>query len=308
MISFSRRKFIAATAAAVGAGLLVKNTGSFAAPLGRSIGLALNTLESELGKDLDGTLQTVAQIGFKQVQIASTPSRIKPVVLKQAIDNAGLSCHTTHYFTPLLFGNPQGAIERAHMFGSRYLICTTPWVADPSRLKKSGDPKQGFLELMQSLTLDDWKWNAERLNNIGEQVKSAGLQFGYHNHGFDFKLLDGKIAFDELLRMTDPELVAIELDCGWAANAGHNPADYLRRYGNRIHLLHIKDIKRNTPTTSFDMHSVEIGKGDIDWSEVFTAAKAVSIKDYFVEHEPPYEQPVMEMIKTSYDYLNQLTI
>lgn len=308
MISLSRRKFIAAATTAVGAGLLVKNTGSLAAPLGQTIGLALNTLESEFAQDLDGALRAAAQIGFRQVQIASTPSRIKPAVLKQAIDTAGLSCHTTHYFTPMLFANPQGAIERAQMFGSRYLICTTPWVADPSRRKKSDDPKQDFYELMQSLTLDDWKWNAEKLNKIGEQVKSAGLQFGYHNHGFDFKLVDGKIAFDELLRMTDPELVAIELDCGWAANAGHDPAEYLRRYPNRIQLLHIKDIKKTKPTTGFDMHSVEIGKGDIDWREVFTAAKAANIKGYFVEHEPPYEKPVMEMIKTSYDYLNQLSI
>lgn len=309
MISFSRRQFIAATTGVLAAGLLTKNTGAFAKPLDLPIGINLGTVETELEKDLDATLKTIAKIGYQQVQLPSTPSRINSETLKKAIDNAGLTCPTTHYFTRILFANPAAAIEKALAFGSRHLIATTPWVADPAtRLKTAGDSRQNFYDLMQALTLDDLKWNAEQFNKIGEQAKKAGLQFGYHNHGFDFRQIDGKIGFDELLRMTDPALVVVELDCGWAANAGVDPADYLRSYADRIQLLHIKDIKKTKPNTGFDMESVEIGKGDIDWRDIFKAAKKAKIQGYFVEHEPPYVRPVMDMIKTSYDYLNQLTV
>jgi sugar phosphate isomerase/epimerase len=102
------------------------------------------------------------------------------------------------------------------------MIVTVPWVADPSRFKP--DPQGGefalFLAVISGLTLSDWKWNAEQFNKVGEQVKKAGLQLGYHNHNFEWTEYDGVTAYDEFLRLTDPGLVKLELDCGWATVAG----------------------------------------------------------------------------------------
>ena len=55
-------------------------------------------------------------------------------------------------------------------------------------------------------TLDDWKWNADQFNKIGEPIKKAGLQLGYHNHNFDFRKIGDTTGYDEFLRLTEPSL------------------------------------------------------------------------------------------------------
>ena len=92
--------------------------------------------------------------------------------------------------------------------------------------------------------MDDWKWNAEQFNKVGEQVKKEGLQLAYHNHNFEWKSYDGVTGYDEFLRLTDPGLVKLELDCGWATVAGQDPVTYLTKYPKRYSLLHIKDFRK----------------------------------------------------------------
>ena len=65
-----------------------------------------------------------------------------------------------------------------------------------------------FAAVLRGLTLDDWKWNAEQFNKVGEEVKKAGLQLGYHNHNFEWKKFDngagGTVTgYDEFLRLGD---------------------------------------------------------------------------------------------------------
>ena len=67
----------------------------------------------------------------------------------------------------------------------------------------------------ESMTLDDWRWNADQFNRIGEQVNAAGMRFAYHNHMTEFRSENGVVFYDELLRLTDPTKVTMELDCGW---------------------------------------------------------------------------------------------
>jgi sugar phosphate isomerase/epimerase len=78
--------------------------------------------------------------------------------------------------------------------------------------------------------MDDCRWNAERFNEWGPKVKAAGMQFGYHNHTMEFATIDGLIPMKELLRLTDPELVTFELDCGWVTVGGGDPVGYLLEY------------------------------------------------------------------------------
>ncbi len=272
------------------------------------IGAQLFAIQNELEKDLHGTLQKIAAIGYSEVEAANVLSKASASMLKQALDSVGLNCRSAQFVTPMLLANPAAAIEIALALGIDYIISPTPWVADPTRRKNSGNHQQDFLDLMQSLTLDDWKWNAEQFNKVGEKIKAAGLQFGYHNHGFDFKVSDGKTAIEELLRLTDPDLVALEMDCGWVANAGYDPAEFLQCYAGRVQLLHIKDIRKKSPTTEFDIQSVAVGSGCIDWSRVFRVAKAADVKGGYVELEPPFVDPAFELFKRSYDFIGELKL
>ena len=185
----------------------------------------------------------------------------------------------------------------------------------PSALLEAGGKPDwdAMITKLKSLTLDDYKSIAEQCNQMGEQAKQAGLQFGYHNHNIEFKPFPGGTGYDELLRSTDPQLVKLELDCGWMSSAGFNPATYLAKYPDRYRMLHIKDFKL-TSKPSFGMwppespEPTELGRGNIDYKPIFSAAqKAGHIEWYYVEQEPPYkDMPVLEAIKVDYEYLHKL--
>src|SRR5207245_10746746 len=81
------------------------------------------------------------------------------------------------------------------------------------------------LKMLNGLTLDDWKWNAEQFNKLGEQVKKAGLQLGYHNHNFEFKKIGDTTGYDEFLRLTDPKLVALDRK-STRLNSSHGSISY----------------------------------------------------------------------------------
>lgn len=159
------------------------------------------------------------------------------------------------------------------------------------------------------MTLDDWRRNAARMNEVGARAAALGMRFAYHNHPAEFLAYDGKVAFHELLEHTDPALVAFELDLGWVAAAGYDPAHVLKEHGARIELLHVKDIatkERKPGTIAGDLTTVPIGKGSIDWPAVFAAAKAARIKSWFVEQEAPWVQPQLTALTDSIAYLRTL--
>ena len=169
-----------------------------------------------------------------------------------------------------------------------------------------------FRAMLNGLTLDDWKWNADQFNQVGGKIKKAGLQLGYHNHNFEFRKIGDTTGYDEFLRLTDPDLVCLQLDCGWMSVAGLDPVAYLNRYPRRYRLLHIKDFKKGfTPTQQLGAGEnapvpTELGRGYIDYRKIFAATKKGQIRSIFVEQEPPYkEMPALDAIKVDYAYLNQ---
>ena len=58
-------------------------------------------------------------------------------------------------------------------------------------------------------------------------MNAAGIKFGYHNHTAEFRAANGVVIYDEMLRLTDPAKVTMEMDCGWVIVGGKNPVDYL---------------------------------------------------------------------------------
>jgi sugar phosphate isomerase/epimerase len=306
----SRRGFLGALAAAPSASGFLKGS-----PLDLPIGLQLYTVGKEMDSDPAGTLKQVAAVGYKEVELSplgKTPAK----ELRKMLADAGLKNPSGHYMLPDLLTNLPARIDLAKEFGQEFMISTVPWVADPSRFKPDANAGEFalFLAVIQGLTLDDWKWNAEQFNRIGEQVKKAGLQFGYHNHNFEFKTYGDVTGYEELLRLTDPDLVKLEMDCGWVTVAGHDPVALLKKYANRYRLLHIKDFRAGfTPRTNLSPGgagapvATELGRGGIDYRKVFAAARKAQIRALFVEQEPPFQDmPALQAIKVDYDYLNNL--
>ena len=107
------------------------------------------------------------------------------------------------------------------------------------------------------------------MNKVGQQVKSAGMQFGYHNHGNEWKTIDGVLGYEKWLRSVDPKLVQLQMDLGGTVSSGHDPARYLEANPGRFCSLHAKDAKSGQPPAG----SLELGQRDVNWTRLFAASK-----------------------------------
>jgi sugar phosphate isomerase/epimerase len=138
-----------------------------------------------------------------------------------------------------------------------------------------------------------------------------GMRFGYHNHSAEFLAYERRLPMDEIVRLTDPANVVLELDIGWVAGAGYDPVETIHRYAPRIHLLHVKDIavpNHRPGSLPHDERTTVIGQGTVDWAGVFRAARRAPIHSYFVEQEEPFTEPPLQALAKSIAYLRTLSI
>jgi sugar phosphate isomerase/epimerase len=271
-------------------------------PLGLPIALQLYSVRELLPKDYEGTLRQLGTLGYREVEAAGFFGH-SPSEVKQAMDHAGLNCVSAHYPLKDLLPKVEEVIDFGKNLGLKYIVCASPWLKDPSRVK---DP--GSRAARDAMTLDDWRWNAEQFNRIGERVNAAGIRFAYHNHTAEFRSANGTVFYDELVRATDPAKVAFEMDCGWVVVGGKNPADYLARYPSRISMLHVKDFKLSGWTAGSEPPpSTEMGRGSIDYRPIFEAAKKAHIEHAFVEQEE-FDMPPMEALKIDANFMRALTV
>ncbi|HKU17428.1 MAG TPA: sugar phosphate isomerase/epimerase [Steroidobacteraceae bacterium] len=277
-------------------------SGALSGPLGKPIGLQLYTVREAVAKDLQGTLRTLAGIGYREVELAGMPTGAKE--LRAMLSDLGMTAPSMHASMAELQEGLQERIDYAQTLGTQYLVCSFPWTSD-GRFRSN--PGHAVVSLASGITLDDWKWNAEQLNKIGAAANQAGLRCGYHNHNMEFRAYDGVVAYDELLRMTDPKLVTMEMDIAWVVTAGADPVKYLRKHEDRIALLHVKDVRKDLMVTAdrLQAQTTEVGSGKIDWKRTFKAMEARQIQHYFVEQEN-FERTPLEAVKISFDYLRTL--
>jgi sugar phosphate isomerase/epimerase len=303
MPGLTRRNFLHSAATLVCGSAFLRCDRLMASPLGLPIGLQLYSIREMLAKDYEGTLKQVAALGYQEVEAAGFFDHTAPQV-KNAMQAAGLRCVSAHYSFANLSKDFDKIVEFNNALGAHYIICSFPGFKDPSRVKDMSFPKQ-----VESFTMDDYRWNADQFNRFGEKVKAAGIKFGYHNHTMEFSRKDGVVPFDELLRLTDPELVTIEMDCGWVVVGGADPVDYLRRYPSRISMLHVKDFKHSDKPASVTAPppAAQLGQGTLDYRPVFEAARKAKIAHYFVEQEG-YDIPPMEALKIDANYMKKLTV
>ena len=300
----TRRNFLQTAAAALAsASPLLRTTRLMASPFGLPIGLQLYSVRDLLPKDYEGTLKQIAALGYQEVEAAGYFDHTAPQV-KAAMSAAGLHLVSAHYSHDNLAKDFDNILAFNHEVGVDDLICSFPGIKDPSRLKDTS-----HRSVVNSFTMDDYRWNADQFNKFGEKVKAAGMKFGYHNHTMEFTKQDGLVPLDEMIRLTDPALVTFELDCGWVIVGGAKPIDYLRRYPTRISMLHVKDFKpTDKPASIVDPpHAAQLGEGTLDYRPVFEAAKKANIKHYFVEQEG-FDIPPLEGLKIDEEYMKKLTV
>jgi len=294
----NRRTFIGTSIAAT---LAAAAKPAWAADTAHSIdrvGVQLYTVRDAMKTDFEGTIAKVAAVGYKEVEFAGYFGHSAKDV-RAILDKNGLASPSVHvdYATVEMMW-PQ-ALETAHTVGQSYIIC--PWVDEKQRAEPSG-----------------WKRAADLFNRAGEASKKAGIQFGYHNHSFEFdpaESLGGKLPYDFLLAETDPKLVAMEMDLCWISVAGKDPLAYFEKYPGRFPLVHVKDWVKDASSSSgyqgamgqsvkYGGRMADVGQGSVDWKRIFAHSGKAGIKHYFVENDDP--KSAFDDIKISYDYLHNL--
>ena len=183
-----------------------------------------------------------------------------------------------------VFENFDKKVAEAAESGVQYVLC--PWLG----------PQK---------TIDDFKKVADRFNDMGAICKKNGLRFGYHNHDYSFKILDGEIPQQVLMDQTDATLVDFEMDIYWVVTAGADPIDWLSRYPNRFRLAHVKDRSKN-PGSDNGQNSVVLGTGSIDFAKILKAGQKNGVKQWIVEQEANYGAGPLESCIASIDYLKKM--
>jgi sugar phosphate isomerase/epimerase len=271
-----------AAAASVWAGALELR----ADPLGLPIGFQSWPVRELIAADFPGTLKQLSAVGYRRVEMCSPAGyaalgfgplvKLKPAEIREIIDDSGLRCQSCHFGLNELKQHLDERIAWSKDLGLTQMVLAS-------------------FGLPHDASLDDWTRAAEGLNPIGQKVRDAGLQLGYHNHNFEFQKFGDVLVYDELMKRFDEKLIKMQFQVAVIA-LGYQAATYLTKYPGRFISLHLADWSPEQKKI------VPIGKGIVDWPKLFAAAKTGGIRNYFVEVDD------MDSTKASYPYLHDLTV
>ncbi len=263
-------------------------------------GVQLYTVRNEVLKQPLATLQAIAEIGYREVEMLRNQVKTLAPLLKRV----SLTPVSLHFETPLLTGNwtawqhaDMPPIEAGVTFedcvllardhGFRYIVFN-------------------YLSPEERLGLDFYRSLADKLNQAARKAKAAGLQFCYHNHDFEFQPKAGGRPIDVLLKHMDPNLIRLEVDVFWVSMAGVNAAEFLREHANRVELVHLKDRAKGTPI-HYDIVTVpnetyrELGSGDLPLRDILKAISHTNARHMFVEQD--FSKDPIASLRQSYAFL-----
>lgn len=248
-----------------------------------ALGIQLYTLREMAGKDLDGALGAIAAAGYQEVELLGFTRNYghEPTDVRRMLDAHGLRAPSTHVSAGHIAAGLEGHIERAKIMGHDYLVVA------------SFGPDE-------SETLDDYKAWADVFNRAGATLRRHGMWLSFHNHADDFRPMDGQVPYDVFVERTDPAVVRHEFDIGNLVAAGRDPMEYVRRYGARYRLFHVKD-----PVAKGSSDDTVVGQGIMDWKRFFAAVGAVEDRHFYVEQERLGPDPLGD-IRRSREFLQQL--
>jgi sugar phosphate isomerase/epimerase len=284
----SRREFLKITAAGT-LGAIVLSQYS-CKPKKPGIGLQLYTIRDAMATDAPGSLKKVSDFGYKYLELADYANgkfyNYEPAEFKKLVDDLGMeiiSSHTQVEGVGVTLDSAKKMAEDHVKIGAKY--CIQPWIVEEMRT-----------------TVASYQRMAANWNQIGQVMKDAGLQFGYHNHNFEFGTVEGKVPyFDIMLAELDKSLVIMELDMFWASKAGHNPVDIINKYPGRFQLFHLKDMYSNQPPFYEVIKDdiAPVGEGVINFKEIIATKDTAGMKYMIVEQDQSRDGDMIADIQKS---------
>jgi sugar phosphate isomerase/epimerase len=323
-----RRGFLKQCAAVAGTSMLSGNLEQSLAQSGvdwkKQVGLELFTVRDAMTTDFEGVLAKVAEIGYKEIEPASGYNNMEPRAFRGMLDRYGISMPSTHSGARGTGADLEKQLEGFQIMGIRYTEISeggggrgagrgpgggAAGAADAARGAPGGrqaisggapggNPGQGRgggRGPTPPRTEEEIKRSAQQINEHGKLAKKFGMKMLIHNHTGEFELLEGgKLTqYDVLLRETDPELVAMQLDIGWASVAGRNILEMFKKSPGRFELWHVKDASglssmdaALTPSQRQRIAKlVPVGLGDVDYKTIFASASLAGLKHFCIEQD-----------------------
>jgi sugar phosphate isomerase/epimerase len=259
-----------------------------------NVGIQLYTVRDAMTADALGTLKKLSNLGYKNLELANysngkfygfAPKEFNKIVTDLGMVN--LSSHTQVEAAGITVDNAKKMADDHAELGVKY--CVQPWVNEPDRNIESYKKMTG-----------DW-------NKVGKIMKGVGIQFGYHNHNFEFKSINGIVPYyDIYMKELDSDLVTMEIDLFWVSKAGQDPIEMFKKYPGRFQLFHLKDMHtKQAPFYDVIKDDVcEVGAGVIDFKAILAAKKIAGMKHFFVEDDNQGNGKTFETLETS---INNIT-
>ncbi|MFC0774375.1 sugar phosphate isomerase/epimerase family protein [Terrimonas alba] len=249
------------------------------------IAVQLYSVRKEIEKDIRGTLKRIADIGFEAVETAFWPDGVSVQQAGQYLKEAGLPVCSAHIELPI--GDKKAAfLETAGEMGCKKMI----W--------------HGWPEDIRYGSLAGTKQLVTVYNDANRFAKANGLQFGIHNHWWEFRNKAGKrFVYEVLLEMLDKDIF-FEIDTYWVKVAGQNPAAIVKKFGKRAPMLHIKDgpaVWRDSLADDNPDPMVAVGKGAQNFPAIVKAAAGNT--EWMIVEMDKTNGNVFDALKESYDYL-----
>ena len=251
--------------------LLCSVATAVAAPLlDRTPGVVSYTFRNEFKADMAGTFDMVKGFGITDIEMSNLFGQ-EPAKIRALMDARGIACSS--------YGAPYNDVLKktdevaavAKTLGAQYVRVSLPFTKTP--FDKAAATQR-----------------AAEMNAMGKQLREKhGLTFVLHNHGMEFVPEGQGTLYDFLHAQTRPEDVSFELDVLWAYLPGADPVAIFEKYGARIPLMHVKDVRKGVPRAwghKYDSdNDVTLGTGQLDQAAIFAAAKKAGVKHYYREDE-----------------------
>ena len=183
--------------------------------------------------------------------------------------------------------DPQKVLRSAKGLGAEYVVCF--WIPHRDTI----------------FTIKETDRAIKVFNEAGKVMKSEGITFAYHPHGYEFRPYEDALLLDHMIK--NAYHFEFEMDVYWFAHAGEDPIKWLKKYPDKFKLLHLKDCQKGTKGnlngTSDVETNVTLGSGQIDIEAIVQEARKMEIKYMFIEDE---SSKAVQQIPQSLEFLRQI--
>jgi sugar phosphate isomerase/epimerase len=280
-LHFSRRSLLKAGAGAAAlwtVGLRLPSVCADQATEKIPIGLQLYSLRDVAVKDLSGTLEAVAKMGFQGVEFAGYYGQTAEA-LRKMLDLNGLRCCGTHTHLDTLRGDAwKGTVEFNKTLGNKFLVV----------------PALPHANMGSIAALMD---TAKLLTDLAEQTQALGMRVGYHSHAQDFKLLADRVPWEVLFTNAGPD-VLMQLDTGNCLVGGGDPVATLEKFPHRSATIHLKEHS--------DSKGAVIGEGDVPWKEIFEICETAGGTEWYIVEQESFRDSSLESVKLCLKNLHKM--